>query len=58
LSSLKEKGPVLTQPKVSSTTTVDQVKKFSDHTVFISNLSFELDETKLALVFEKVSNIF
>lgn len=33
--------------------TTEQYKKFSDHTVFISNLSYEVDEVKLAAIFEK-----
>lgn len=40
---------VSTDTKKSS----EHYKKFSDHTIFISNLSYDLDETKLAAVFEK-----
>ncbi len=34
--------------------TIEQYKQFSEFTVFISNLSFDIDEEKLKNVFEKV----
>lgn len=40
---------------ITEAKTTEQYKKFSDHTVFISNLSFNLDEAALRTVFEKVT---
>ena len=36
--------------------TIEQYKQFSELTVFISNLSFDIDEEKLRNVFEKVAH--
>jgi RNA recognition motif-containing protein len=48
----KSKPMEVTQPK--EVKSVDQYKKFSDQTVFISNLSYDVDESKLQAIFEKV----
>lgn len=50
---LSEKLPSKIEKKSEPTQSVEQYKQFSDHTVFISNLSYEIDESKLRAVFEK-----
>ena len=50
-------SPSLTSSKTSNVTSTssENYKKYSNLTVFISNLSFEVDEARLKTIFEKVN---
>lgn len=50
----KSKPVASTKIETKSTPSVEDYKKFSNLTVFISNLSYNVDEAKLKAVFENV----
>lgn len=59
VSESKQKQPdqqqqqAVVQPKEPKST--EHYKKFSDQTVFISNLAYDVDEAKLQAIFDKVT---